>query len=209
MLIIKKNVLLYFCNFLYSFEIKHDIRTDIHNYIAYNYKDPKILIKIDASFYDSNPSMIDTTSTSMPSTLNITHNKSESPKPKTNKKNKRNKPNKNVNAIENIPMANIQATNSTYDGGNLVSVTNITSPENFYIQNVKDIQTIRNLSHTYLCNAIANNIPKIIAEGYYYMAYCANDKQWYRGMLKKILPNDLYKIFLVDFGLSLDVSKDK
>ncbi|XP_046805839.1 RING finger protein 17 isoform X1 [Lucilia cuprina] len=193
----------------FIFEIKHDIRPAIHNSIEYNYKDPKILIKIDTSFYDSNPSTINTTATSVPSTINITHNSSVSPKPKTNKKNnKKNK--KNLNSNNDISMTNRAIVpNSNQDTGNLVHITNIKSPENFYIQNVNDIQPIRKLSHTYLLNAIANNIPKIIAEGYYYMAYHITDKQWYRGMLKKILPNDLYKIFLVDFGVSMEVSKDK
>lgn len=111
-----------------------------------------------------------------------------------------------------IPEAKYQENQGPSGGGgagNLVHITNIKSPENFYIQNINDIQPIRQLSHTYLLNAIANNIPKIIEEGYYYMAYHVTDKQWYRGMLKKILPNDLYKIFLVDFGISMEVSKDK
>ncbi|XP_037806449.1 RING finger protein 17 isoform X1 [Lucilia sericata] len=195
----------------FIFEIKHDIRPAIHNSIEYNYKDPKILIKIDTSFYDSNPSTVNTTATSVPSTINITQNSSVSPKPKTNKKNnKKNKKNKNINSNNDISMANrATVSNSNQDASNLVHITNIKSPENFYIQNVNDIQPIRKLSHTYLLNAIANNIPKIIAEGYYYMAYHITDKQWYRGMLKKTLPNDLYKIFLVDFGVSMEVSKDK
>ncbi|KAM7362412.1 tudor domain-containing protein qin isoform 2-T4 [Cochliomyia hominivorax] len=196
----------------FIFEVKDDIKSDIQNSINYQYKDPKLLIKIDTSFYDSNPSTIDTTTTSIPSTLNVTLNNCKSPKPKNNKKNKhkKNKPK------EDICMTNITKTlpppplSSNHEGvGNLVHVTYIKSPENFYIQNVNDIQSIRKLSHTYLLNAIANNIPKIIAEGYYYMAYHVTDKQWYRGILNKILPNDLYKIFFVDFGICMEVSKDK
>ncbi|XP_065371738.1 uncharacterized protein qin isoform X2 [Calliphora vicina] len=195
----------------FIFEIKHDLRQDIHNAIEYNYKDPKILIKIDRSFYDSNPSIADSTPISMPSsTLNITLNKSVSPKPKTNKKNKKKTNSRNLNQNNDISMTNnAAAPDPNHDGANLVHITNIKSPESFYIQNVNEIHTIRKLSHTYLLNAIANNIPKIIAEGYYYMAYHVTEKQWYRGMLKKILPNDLYKIFLMDFGISMEVSKDK
>lgn len=217
-----KNVIILF---IYSFEIKRDLRSEIQNSIAYRYKDPKISIIIDNSFYDSNPSYNET-SNSMISVLNATESTTApcmSNAKKTQKKKNKSKPkvnlNDNLNAItvENsnsiisqMSISNLSIANdiSSYDEP-LVRVTHIKSPENFYIQNEKDIESIRQLSHTYLTNNSADRIPKLISVGYYYMAYHVTDKQWYRGMLKKILSKELYKIFLVDFGINMEVTKDK
>ena len=175
---------------------------------------------IDNSFYDSQPSYNDTTN-SMASALNASENTTApfTPAGKTKlKKNKKSKPKVNLN--ENLNTIAVAKPNNAISSLTmakdvngqqelLVHVTQIKSPENFYIQNDKDMQAIRQLSHTYLKNDISNRIPKSISIGYYYMAYHVNDKQWYRGMLKKILPNELYKIFLVDFGINMQISKDK
>ena len=176
---------------------------------------------IDNSFYESQPSYNDTTN-SMASALNASENSAAlfTPAGKTKmKKNKKSKPKSKVNLNVNLDTIAVDKSNNTISltisnddkcqHEPLVHVTQIKSPENFYIQNDKDMQTIRQLSHTYLSNDISNRIPKSISIGYYYMAYHVNDKQWYRGMLKKILPNDLYKIFLVDFGINMQISKDK
>lgn len=92
---------------------------------------------------------------------------------------------------------------------NLVRVSHVKSPEHFYIQKVSDIQKLRELSNTYLDYAQGNRMTRILSEGYYYMTYHAKDKQWYRSILKKILPNDVYKMFLVDYGMHLETTKDK
>ncbi|XP_061400447.1 uncharacterized protein LOC133336171, partial [Musca vetustissima] len=92
---------------------------------------------------------------------------------------------------------------------NLVRVTHVETPDNFYIQKVSDIEMIRQLSQAYLDGEQTVCIPKDLTIGYYYMVYHSTDKQWYRGMLKKILPNDVYRIFLIDFGLNLETSPDK
>lgn len=90
-----------------------------------------------------------------------------------------------------------------------VRLTHVQSPDHFYVQNINESQKIRELSHAYLNYVFTENVPKTIKEGYLYMAYNQKDKQWYRGILKKIFPNDVYKLFLVDYGMHLNVPKER
>lgn len=150
--------------------------------------------------------MMDMTTASV-STLFTTTPKNDPLKAKHNKKKPKNRNvrNDNINAA-----VGVGAAHSNPDDTNLVRITNIKSPENFYVQNVNSIEMIRKLSLAYLRNEVeVPEVPLSISQGCYYMTYHVIDKQWYRGVIEKVLPNDLFKVFLIDFGLTTEVSKEK
>lgn len=91
----------------------------------------------------------------------------------------------------------------------LVRISYVKSPEQFFVQTTNAIHQITELSNKYV-NFMQNDIiPKVITEGQCYMTYHNDDKQWYRGVVKRTLTNDLYKVFLVDIGMQIEVPKTR
>lgn len=212
----------------YRFEGKPNTRLEIGKFIKYRYNDPHLAILVRSMNDDSNQSMMDTTT--LHSSLNISFDTTISNKiippeeeqlqnsenQQKNKKHKKKTQKKKNSGVQNqsteLPASSELSEKSTsvnVPDENLVRITHVKSPDHFYIQKVIDLQHIRQLSHSYLDYRSDDHIPRQIGVGDYYMVYHTTDKQWYRSLVKKILPNELYRVFLVDFGMNLDISKDK
>uniref|UniRef100_A0A1A9ZEA0 Tudor domain-containing protein n=1 Tax=Glossina pallidipes TaxID=7398 RepID=A0A1A9ZEA0_GLOPL len=210
----------------FRFNIKKSTFEDLQQYYNYSYADPKISIKLGVFREDTNSilkssMLFDKSAIAQYSQKDCTTSK------KKNKNRKRNIMIKSSNSnslsdstdslredsgsgtsiIDEVKIAPFVAGNSM-EHHIYVRLTHVQSPDHFYVQNINESQKIRELSHAYLNYVFTENVPKTIKEGYLYMAYNQKDKQWYRGILKKIFPNDVYKLFLVDYGMHLNVPKE-
>ncbi|KAL9891373.1 uncharacterized protein LOC119635076 isoform X2 [Glossina fuscipes] len=219
----------------FRFDIKKTTFEDLQQYYNYSYTDPKISIKLGVFREDTNSilkssmlfdknviaqySQKDCTTTATTTTTTTTKKK--------NKNHKRNKQMKSSNSnsisdstdslredsgsgtsiLDDVKIASFVAENSMEHHIN-VRLTHIQSPNHFYIQDINESQKIRELSEAFSL-LFPKNVPKTIKEGNLYMAYNQKDKQWYRGILKKIFPNDIYRLFLVDYGMHLNVPKER
>ncbi|XP_075147312.1 tudor domain-containing protein qin isoform X2 [Haematobia irritans] len=213
----------------FVFEAKVDPFPTIHTFVKCNYNDPKLTIQIRCMHDDSNQSILD--ATSLQSSFDIDFDNpmawqdipiSQQQKTKVLHKQDVKGVRRNTN-IENQlsshynhPIENLNSTTdsltslekdmSSQSENDLYVVTHVKSPDHFYIQKHSNLDKIRKLSDEHRDCGYGDRIPKNITVGCYYMAYHKNDKQWYRGVLKKFLPNDVYKVFLMDIGNNVEIS---
>ncbi|XP_049303754.1 RING finger protein 17 [Bactrocera dorsalis] len=195
----------------FIFEVKQDLRKDFSQCYAYQYVDPKITVRLQPIYGDMKHSFSDRKSDSsdqMDVDCYI-----EKHKRKNNERNKKKKQEKlrydgNEDA-SNSRTSDVESQGHLLRDKELVRISYVKSPEHFYVQTKNAIHQIRELSNKYVNFMQTDIIPKVITEGQYYMAYHNDDKQWYRGMVKKILTNDLYKVFLVDIGMQIEVPKGR
>lgn len=89
-------------------------------------------------------------------------------------------------------------------------ITYVKNPQYFYVQREDALRDLSEMSKRYIKMASqgVNCVPRSIELGICYMAYHAKDKMWYRGLVQKILPADVYKIFLVDVGMHMEVKRE-
>ncbi|XP_058982568.1 uncharacterized protein LOC101894940 isoform X2 [Musca domestica] len=205
----------------FNFQVKATEFPDLDKYIKYSFVGPKIKIKIRCAQDDSNMSTPVSSninsSTSASFDISTTHQNIPQPRPqsKISKEKRKQLKNNSKQACNVVAIASARSSpmsvesSSSIADENLVHISYVKSPGHFYIQRVSDIEKIRQLSQAYVDGGQTINIPKDMTIGYYYMAYNSADKQWYRGMLKKILPEDEYKVFLVDYGMDLTIPADK
>uniref|UniRef100_A0A1A9V5Z9 Tudor domain-containing protein n=1 Tax=Glossina austeni TaxID=7395 RepID=A0A1A9V5Z9_GLOAU len=211
----------------FRFDVKKNTFEDMQKYYNYSYTDPKISIKLGAFREDTNSTL----KSSMLFDKSVIAQYSQKDCTTSKRKNKNRKRNimtrtsnnnsisdstdslkegsgSGISIIDEVKIAPIVAEHPM-EHHIYVRLTHIQSPDRFYVQNINESQKIRELSHAYLNYVFTENVPKTIKEGYLYMAYNQKDKQWYRGILKKIFPNDVYKLFLVDYGMHLNVPKER
>ncbi|XP_011192640.2 uncharacterized protein LOC105218629 [Zeugodacus cucurbitae] len=194
----------------FIFEVKHDMRKDFAQFFAYRYVDPKIDIRLQSIYSDLNrtfPEAKSDSSDQMDVDCYI-----EKHKRKNNERNKKKKQqtlrrNDTESGSNSKTSDTSQSQEHLLRDKELVRISYAKSPEHFYVQTKSAIHQIRELSNMYV-NFMQNDIiPKVITEGQCYMTYHSDDKQWYRGVVKRALTNDLYKVFLVDIGMQIEVPK--
>ncbi|XP_054728957.1 uncharacterized protein LOC129237971 [Anastrepha obliqua] len=196
----------------FTFEVKHDMRKDFSQFFSLNYVDPKISLRFTPVYSDLNQTFGEVRSDT--SDEMDVDRYTEKHKRKNNEKNKKKRQAQRQNDNED-DVSNNDNTSDTEtqvpvlrDKG-LVRISYVKSPEHFYVQTKNAIRQIRELSNKYVNFMQTDVIPKVIAEGQCYMTYHADDNQWYRAMVKKTLSQDLYKVFLVDFGLHVEMPKER
>ncbi|XP_017477731.1 PREDICTED: uncharacterized protein LOC108367586, partial [Rhagoletis zephyria] len=193
----------------FIFEVKYDFRKDFSKSFIYDYNDPQLKIRLASVYSDLNQTFRDIKSDSsdeMDVDCYI-----EKHKRKNNERNKKKKLalRRNDNEDEGSNTSDTEAKLPLLRDKELVRISHVKSPEHFFVQTKNAISVIRELSNKYVNFMQTDVIPKLIAEGQCYMIYHADDKQWYRAMVKKALSQDLYRVFLVDIGFHVEMPKDR
>ncbi|XP_017013487.2 uncharacterized protein qin [Drosophila takahashii] len=110
-------------------------------------------------------------------------------------------------------MTNSSTTSKTADKSDwfktdaLVKVRSVNSPEDFYVQGVHAAQRLREeLDTFYQTLTESRSTPKSIVLGQNYITYHKDQDRFYRAMVSQTLtPRDIYKVFLPDIGLYVEV----
>ncbi|XP_059217931.1 uncharacterized protein LOC106084621 isoform X3 [Stomoxys calcitrans] len=210
----------------FIFEGKKGAFEDLHKYIIHNFDDSMLCVQIRSISDDSNMSILDASSSRSSTNFrcdnsmmtNITPNLKKQKdqqlslqEPKQIKQKTINNSRSTSSDFEEI--MSIRVSSDPTDDGSCKSADNrfrvayVKTPEYFFICKPGDLANIRKLSDEYLDHRLGSI--QNITVGQYYMAYNERDKIWYRSVLKKILSNELYKVFLLDLGNFLEVSSDK
>nr|XP_036213768.1 uncharacterized protein LOC106620044 [Bactrocera oleae] len=194
----------------FIFEIKQDLRKDFSQFFTYQYIDPTITVRLQPIYGDNHsfPDRKSDSSDQMDVDCYV-----EKHKRKNNERNKKQKQ-KTLRRNDNEDGSNNKMSDTESQGHllrdkELVRISYVKSPEHFFVQTKTAISQIRELSNKYVNFMQTDLIPKVITEGQYYMTYHSDDKQWYRGMVKKNLTKDLYKVFLIDIGMQIEVPKTR
>uniref|UniRef100_A0A1A9W2S8 Tudor domain-containing protein n=1 Tax=Glossina brevipalpis TaxID=37001 RepID=A0A1A9W2S8_9MUSC len=214
----------------FRFEIKKDIFENLKEYYNYYYADPGISIKLGKFHEDINSilkssMLFDNTVIAQFCQKDSTSNKKEK-NFQQNKMTKSSKSSSNSNSSDSLRdnsppvtslMNNMRNSLCLPDNNDTmaeqhhiyVRVTNVWTPDRFYVQIINETQKISEFSNIYSNCVSAERVPITIEENRFYMVYHRNDKQWYRAILNKILARNLCRMFLMDFGMMYTVNKDR
>ncbi|CAD7083804.1 unnamed protein product [Hermetia illucens] len=90
-----------------------------------------------------------------------------------------------------------------------VHVSHIKNPENFYVQVQKFLTIENSLDKCITEEAEFAPSPDYIDSGEIYLVFNGANQTWYRGEVLNGSPSEFYKVFLVDFGNSIQVPKQR
>lgn len=94
----------------------------------------------------------------------------------------------------------------------LVYISHIINPHNFYIQRAANQCIVKELIKTFRSSdALSMPISSDIVEGKYMLAYCQEEEKWYRCKIISIAKNysGVYEVFYIDYGITDHVTLDQ